>query len=223
MLTYTKATLKPSLQSWNVNADPDFVSKLDEIIQRGELRLSQMLDLDSLDTVSTTTTSATVPEVWKPDNLIVERLLLIAAPTGKKGVLPRSRAWVQLMNEDDEEGVPKYYCEHDEDRWAMAPIPNAALLIYVHGLFRPASITDGSDNTETWFSTRVPNLLWLACSIEANEFLKNWARKAQTESDLAEQAEDWLGIAAKLQRSDIEDLVGGRQNQNKPNTQGVTE
>lgn len=220
MLTYTKGTLKASLSSWNVTSDPDFAATRDEIIRKGELRLAHLLDLDSLDSVGTTTTAGTVPEVFKPDNLIIDRMLVIDPVSSRKQIIfHRHRGWIELMNADDEEGVPKYYADFDEERWFVTPIPNAAYLIYVHGLYRPASIVDGNDDNETWFSTRVPELLWLACSIEANEFLKNWARKASNEAELIEKSQRFLGIAASLQRSDYADLVGGMQNQNKPSTQ----
>lgn len=224
MLTYTKATLKSSLQDWNVNADPNFVAALDEIIRKGELRLMKLLDLECFDAIGTTTTTASSDEVFKPDNLIVDRLLMI--DTGSGAIRPvqfRSRAWVAMNNQDAETGVPKYYAEMDETRWNVAPLADTARMIYVHGLYRPASIVDGADANETWFSTRVPELLFLACSIEANEYLKHWARKSANESDLAEQAQQWLGIAARLQRTDVEDLLGDRMNLNKPNAQGVTE
>jgi hypothetical protein len=224
MLTFTKATLKTALQKWNTTADTEFVGELDAIIKRGELRLERLLDLEMLDSVATTTTAATVPEVFVPDNLIVDRLLMIdSGAPGKKAMLHRSRGWIELMNEDDEEGLPRFYCDFDEGRWFVTPIPNAAYLIYVHGLYRPASIADGNDDNTTWLSEHLPDLLFLACSVEACEFLKFWAHKASNEIDLNTKAAAFLGIAANLQRSDIEDLLGGRQNQNKPNTQGVTE
>ncbi len=221
---YTKGTLKTKLQEWNEDNSAEFVAELDEVIKRGEFRLARLLDLEQIDSVVTATTSGTVPEVWKPENLIVDRLLLIdPISTSKKIVFRRSRAWVEMFNVDDEEGVPKYYADYDEERWFMAPIPDDAYLIYVHGLFRPASITDGNDDNTSWFSTRVPDLLYLACSIEACEYLKFWAHKSAAEAELTEKAEKFLGIAAALQRSDVEDLVGNRQNANKPNTQQVTE
>lgn len=220
MFQYTKGTLKDSLKLWvegnGDDADDDFVTALDEIIQRGELRLSRDLDLDSLDSVLTTTTAGTVPEVFKPDNMLTERLLQISVAGRTYAMHKRHRAWIEAMNRDAEELDPAerftiYYAEYDEDRWFLAPIPDDAYLITVHGIFRPASITDGNDDTTTWFSTRVPDLLHAACSIEAAEMLKNWARKAAQEAEYNAKLDDVRGITENLQRADIESIVMGRQ------------
>lgn len=216
---YTKATLKEKLQSWNTNADSAFVGELDDVIMRGEFRLERLLDLEQFDSVVATATIASNPNVVKPDNLVVDRYLVIDTGAGKQPIQRRSRAWVTMYNTDDEEGVPKYYSDLNEENWFVAAIPDDAYDIDVHGLFRPVSLIDGGDDDTTWLSTRLPDLLYLACSIEANEFLKFWAHKAANEAELADKAEQFLGIAAGLQRSDVEDLVGSRQNANKPSTQ----
>lgn len=225
MFQYTKATLRAALLDWNTNSNAEYVAALDDIIQRGELRLSRLLDLDNLDGVLTTTTAGTVPEVFKPANLVNERVLVLDPGAAANVQLQkRSRAWIEAMNATGAQGVPRYYGEFDtadEDsaRWFVAPIPDAAYLIFVHGNFSPASIVDGSDGTVTWFSRRVPDLLFLACSVEANEYLKYWAKKAANEAELAEKAAAFLGVAANLTRADTEDLLGQRQKQNAAPTQ----
>jgi hypothetical protein len=172
-----------------------------------------------LDSVQTAVTVGSNAQVVKPANMVIDRLLTIDTGSGRKVVHRRSRAWIEMYNVDAEEGVPKYYSDYNEADWFLAPIPNGALEIVVHGYFRPASIVDGADGGTTWFSTRVPDLLFLACSIEACEFLKFWAHKAANEADLEAKAARYLGAAASLQRSDVEDIVGNRQNVNKPSTQ----
>jgi hypothetical protein len=221
MFQYTKATLKDHLQLWvegnGDDADDTFIAALDEIIQRGELRLSRDLDLDNLDSVLTTTTAGTVPEVFKPDNLVTERFMEVSIANVTYPLSKRHRAWVAGMNragaELDPTAIPGelYYAELDEERWTFAPIPDDAYLIYVHGIYRPASITDGNDDNTTWFSTRVPDLLATACAIEAAEMLKNWARKAVAEAEYTAKLDDVRGITENLQRADIESIVGGRQ------------
>lgn len=216
---YTKTSLKTALQLWNTNADSEFVGALDEIIKRGEFRLERMLDLEQFDTAVAAETAAGTALVVKPANLVIDRLLMLASGAGWVPLPRRSRAWVEMYNVDGETGVPKYYADYDEANWFVAPIPSAILAITVHGLYRPVSLVDGADAGTTWLSTRVPDLLYLACSVEANEFLKFWAHKAANEVELADKAQKFLGIAAGMQRSDVEDIVGNRQNVNKPGTQ----
>jgi hypothetical protein len=221
MLQYTKASLKLHLQSWvegnGADADAEFIAHLDEVIQAGEVKLSVDLNLDSLDSVLTTTTAGTVPEVFKPSNLIVETLLVLdAGLTGRFNLVKRSRAYIEALNSDLVEGIPVAYAEFDGDRWFLAHVPNAAYLIYVHGTFTPVSITDGDDTNTTWFSTRVPDLLALACEIEAARLLKFWARKAEAEAVYTARLDGIRALTAKLQRADIHDLVGNNTRTQRP-------
>lgn len=221
MLSYTKATLKDHLSAWvegnGAQADEDFVNALDEIIQSGEVKLSRDLDLDSLDSVSTVSTVASAAEVFKPDNLIAERLLVVVDGDGKKkSLVKRGRAYIEELNSEDEEGVPQFYSEFDEDRWFFAHVPDDIYLVFVHGDFTPASIVDGDDDTTTWFSTRVPDLLALACESEAARYLKFWAKKAEADASYTAKLDNARAITANLQRSDIEDIVGSGQRENRP-------
>lgn len=216
---YTKATLQDALKSFLEDRSPEFVAALPDIIRLGEARLAKRLDLDALDSVGVTETTGGAVEVNKPENLVVDRLMIVNLGDRKKAVHRRNRGWVELYNVDGETGEPKYYCELDEERWLVGPIPSQVWELSIHGLYRPVSIMDGAETGTTWFSTRVPELLLLACSIEALEFLKFWSKKAAQEADFEQQASNWMKIAGALQRSDIEDILGQRMNANKPDTQ----
>lgn len=220
MLQYTKATLKAHLKSWvegnGTDADEDFVAALDEIIQTAENNLSRDIDLDNLDSSLDTTTSNTEPEVFKPGNLTVERLLQISVAGHTYALLKRSRAFIEAMNSDGVNAAPKYYAEFDEDRWFVAPIANGSYLITVHGNYRPASITDGDDGTTTWFSTHVADVLALACRSAAAEFIKLWSLKAACDAEYTSRLADARALTANLQRIDIEDLIGSGRHQQQP-------
>lgn len=212
--SYSKLTLKNHCSEWiegnGSQADADFTAALDEIIQRGESRVLRDLDLDSLDSSLQTTTAATVPEAFKPSNLITERLLVISISGVKRTLQKRSRAWIESMNRTDTLGQPQYYAEFDEDRWFLAPIPTAAYSITVHGIYRPGSIVDGNDSNTTWLSTRFPDILAAACDIEAARKLKNWSRVAAAEAEYAGKLDNVLAQTKNLKRADVEDIIGGR-------------
>ena len=132
----------------------------------------------------------------------------------------RSRAWVDFYNRTATTGSPLYYAERNETTWALAPIPAGIYQLTIHGAFDFVSIMDGAAGATTWFSTQVPDLFYLACSIEACEYLKAWAKKAQNEADFNRLAAEFVATAKQLQRADIEDIIGMRQNQNPAGTQG---
>lgn len=218
-MEFTQETLLDALQAFNEDDSEEFVDNLPTIVRLGEARLAKRLDLDSLDGIDTVETVTDSTEITKPDDLVVERLLVLSGADSKTVVHRRTRAWVELYNADGEIGTPKYYCDLDDERWLVAPAAAQVLEISVHGLYRPVSIMDGAATGTTWFSTRVPELLLLACSIDALEFLKFWSKKSAQEADFEAQASAWLKIAAPLQRVDVEDILGSRQNVNKPDTQ----
>lgn len=216
---YTKATLKAALLLFNDDDNAELVAALDDLIRLGESRLYKRLDLDALDAIGNAVTVAASAEVSKPDNLVVDRLIVLNNGGEKSFVHRRSRAWLEQYNVDDEQDVPKYYSDLDENRWIVGPLASQEFELLIHGLYRPVSLVDGADDGTTWFSTRVPELLLAACSIEVCEFRKFWSKKAAQEAAFEEQAALWLKIAAPLQRSDVEDIVGNRQNENKSDTQ----
>jgi hypothetical protein len=41
--------------------------------------------------------------------------------------------------------VPKYYAQFDVDNFILAPTPDAGYVVDIHYLYRPASLTAGSD------------------------------------------------------------------------------
>lgn len=220
MFQYTKETLKAHLQQWvegnGADADETFIDDLDEIIQRGELRCMRDLDLSSFDYVLDTTTSGTVPEVFKPGELVAERLVVISVDGRKSQLQKRSRAFIEAMNRDGTYGTPKYYGEWDEDRWFLAPIPADAWIIYVHGEYRPVSLVDGDDANTTWLSTRFPDILAAACSIEAAQQLRNWGLMAVAQAVYEGKLDDVRGLTANLRRSDVGEIIGDRMVQRTP-------
>lgn len=220
MLSYTQTTIKSSLQTFNVNSDPDFVTNLPEIIRKGEMRLARYLDLDNLDTMDTSvSTAASTVTVTKPTTLMFERLVEVTVAGTTTFVKKRSRAWVDNYNKAGGTGTPVYYAERSETTWALAPIPAGVYGLTIHGSFDFVSIMDGAAGATTWFSTQVPDLFYLACSVEACEYLKAWAKKAQNEADFNRLAAEFVATAKQLQRADIEDIIGMRQNQNPAGTQ----
>lgn len=212
MLSYTKATLKAALTSWNRNGSPEFVLELDNIIKRGEVQLIRALDLDCQVGETDTTTAALTSEVFKPEDLIAETELWITVAGVRTMLLKRSRAWVRLMGTTA--GTPLYFCELDEFRWTVGPPALAAYLIDVTGELAPESITDGDDNNTTWMSTKVPDLLYLSCAIMACEFLKFWTHKAAALEEFAAAVAIYRGETPNQTLTQAGDQLGSRQEAN---------
>lgn len=212
MLSYTKASLKAALTSWNRNSAPEFATELDDIIKRGELSLFRALDFDPLVTDNDTSTAANAAEVFKPENLINETECWITVSGTRTMLLKRSRAWVKLCSQTA--GTPLYYCELDTERWEVGPPAADAYLITVTGNYTPDSITDGDDDNTTYFSTKVPDLLYIACAIEACEFLKFWGHKEALLQEFATKVAVFRGEAPNQELTQAGDQLGDRQQSN---------
>lgn len=212
MLSYTKASLKASLLAWNRNSAPEFEDNLDEIIRKGELELMRAIDFDPLITENDTSTSASAAEVFKPDNLLHETELWITVGSTRTPLLKRSRAWVKSVSQTA--GTPKYYCELDETRWNVGPPAAGVYLIEVTGQYAPDSLADGDDDGTSYFSTVMPDLLYLACSIAATTFLKAWNQKTALVAEFTAKVAVLRGETPNQEYTQGGDLLGERQQAN---------
>ena len=68
--------------------------------------------------------------------------------------------------------MPKYYASFDVSNFILAPTPNASFATELHYLYRPASLTAGSDSGTTWLSKNAELSLLYASLIEAYIFMK---------------------------------------------------
>jgi len=69
-------------------------------------------------------------------------------------------------------GLPKYYASFDVSNFILAPTPNAAFTVELHYLYRPASLTAGSESGTTWLSENAELSLLYGALVEAYIFMK---------------------------------------------------
>ncbi len=212
MLVYTQDTLKAALTLWNRNSAPEFVTTLPEIIQRGELALSRAIDFDPEHSDNDTTTTASATEVFKPADLLNEDSLWITVAGARTPLVKRSRDFCKYITRTP--GTPQYYCEMDETRWEVAPPALDAYLITVTGGYELSSIMDGDGTTTTYFSTKLPDLLYLACSIEATGFIKFWERQDRLIAEFSAKVATFRGETPNNDHPQGADQVGDRQQSN---------
>jgi hypothetical protein len=219
MLSYTKATLKAALTAWNRNSAPQFEDELDDIIKRGELSLLRAIDYDPELEDNDTSTAASSEEVFKPGSLLHETELWVTVSGVRTPLRKRSRAWIKYITTTP--GTPLYYCERDEERWDIAPPAADAYLVTVTGQYAPDSITDGDDDNTTYFSTTMPDLLYVACAIEACEFLKYWTHKAALLEEFGAKVAIFRGETPNQESTQAGDKLGDRQQLNPVKPPGM--
>lgn len=179
-LSYTYNQLLDALQKWPKDSDSAYVSDLPQIIQMGELRLARELNLelwDVRDTSQSVTAAATRAArlITKPTDTIVVRDVMLALD----GVIVahpelRSRSFIDRYAPDPtQQGKPRYYCEESATQLQLAPTPDEDYDVIMLVMKRPADgFTSSSGNTTSWLSTRVPDALFAACLMEAEQYLK---------------------------------------------------
>lgn len=209
MLQYTKGTLKAALTAWNRNSAPQFVTELDHIIKRGEIGLFRSLNLAPMLSSNDTATGTASSEVFKPSNLLRERALWVTVAGVRTPVYKRDPSWIKFYSTTP--GTPQYYAEKDTTRWDVAPPALVPYLITVDGEYAFESIIDGAnDDSTSYFSLTYPVELYLACCIEACEFLKFWEHKAQLVQEYGAKIAILRGDNAKNEKTEGEDQVAER-------------
>tara|TARA_R110002072_G_scaffold299303_1_gene474590 strand:- start:102 stop:1040 length:939 start_codon:yes stop_codon:yes gene_type:complete len=75
----------------------------------------------------------------------------------------------------DSTGLPRYYGVFDVNNFLLSPTPNDTYEAELHYLYRPASITAGSEGSTTWLSENAELSLLYAALVEAYVYMKGEA------------------------------------------------
>ena len=180
MTNKTYAELEQQLQDWLEDDDSEFQGSIEEIIQLGQMRCWRDLDLSiftSEDSVATTATLETLVKPITDTELVSFQSLWFDFDLGDGRGL--RRYWLELRSTDfvrdmqrpGVTGLPKYYCERDQDTWELAPVPDAIYAVNTRGTTRLETL-DPVTNTTNWLSLHQSDLLFKACLAEAEAFLK---------------------------------------------------
>lgn len=176
-ITYTYATLTAAIKSYAEDTDANFVANTDDFIAKAETRILRDLDLELFEAWSLVTVSGSNRNVVKPTNTIEVNDLWIRSPSTLQWVeLPRRSFEYCLLYAPVEAttGVPEFYSEFDEDDIYVVPTPDQSYSggnARVRATIRPTGLS--GTNTTSWLSDNVADLLFHACMIEAQNYLKN--------------------------------------------------
>ncbi len=176
-ITYTYATLTAAIKSYAEDTDANFVANIDDMIAKAETRILRDLDLELFEAWSLVTISAGTRNVVKPDNTIEVNDVWIRNPATKEWTeLPRRTFEYCLLYAPIEAAVrvPEFYSEFDKDDIYVVPTPDQSYSggnARVRATIRPTGLS--SSNTTSWLGSNVADLLFHACMIEAQNFLKN--------------------------------------------------
>lgn len=168
--TFTYVQLTTALTEWVEERSSEYLSNLDRIIKRGELKLLRDLDLSIFDLETDKNTSNGSEELDKPDNIVVARTLSYDPGGGATRAFLRERS-LDFVRDYGGSGNPLYYAEKSATKYALAPVPTSTIAIKILHIVRPASLV--TDTNGTILSLRFADALFYACILSAEEFLQN--------------------------------------------------
>jgi hypothetical protein len=196
---FTYNQLRAALQSWPVEDNDEYTADLPKIIDMGELRLVRDLNMEIFDeTASAIVVTSGSRFLTKPTGFIQTRTLWLITSGTKTPLLQRSRDFCNaLAPTPATTGVPRYYCEYSATQWMVVPTPNATGTAESLFIKRPTGLASGTQNT--WLGDNVGDVLFLACLMEA----ENWLKADDRFADIKGQYDEKLNIARAELRNSI--------------------
>mgnify|MGYP003120751680 FL=1 len=172
-MSFTLSTLKSTVQDYVESTETSFTSNLNRFIQEAEDRIfnNVQLPVQRKNVQGALTASnrflATPTDFYAPFSVAVisndkYHYLDFKHPSFIKEFSPTTTVT----------GRPKYYSLLDDTAFEVSPIPDTNYTVEVHYLYKPASLTAGSDSGTTVLSTDYPEALLYGTLAEAAVFLK---------------------------------------------------
>lgn len=172
-MTMTYGELKQAIQDYTENDETTFVNNLPLFIRLAEERILKSVQLNLFQKNQFGNMTLGNEYLAAPSDFLAPFSLSIDVSGDKEFLLFKDLDFVQTYNPDASvTGQPKYYAQFDVDNFIIAPTPNANYTVDIHYLYRPASLTAGSDSGTSWLSENAEITLLYASLVEAYTFMK---------------------------------------------------
>lgn len=172
-MTMTYGELKQAIQDYTENDESTFVSNIPLFIRLAEERILKSVQLNLFQKNQFGNMTSGNEYLAAPSDFLAPFSLSIEVSGDKEFLLFKDLDFVQSYNPDaTTTGQPKYYAQFDVDNFIIAPTPDANYTVDIHYLYRPASLTAGSDSGTSWLSENAEITLLYAALVEAYTFMK---------------------------------------------------
>ena len=172
-MSFTYATLKTAIGDYLESAETTFTTNLPTFIQEAEERILKFVELpEQRKNVQGVTTASTRFLACPSDFLAPMSLAIISDNTYTYLDLKHASFLKEYSPTTTVTGQPKYYSIFSQDSFSLAPVPDAIYTVELHYLYKPASLTSGSDSGTTVLSTDYPDALLYGSLVEGAIFLK---------------------------------------------------
>jgi len=172
-MTMTYGELKQAIQDYTENDETTFVNNLPLFIRLTEERILKNVQLNLFQKNQFGNMTGSNEYLAAPTDFLAPFSLSIDVNGDKEFLLFKDLDFVQSYSPDATvTGQPKYYAQFDKDNFILGPTPDANYTADIHYLYRPASLTAGSDSGTTWLSENAEITLLYGSLIEAYTFMK---------------------------------------------------
>ena len=172
-MSFTYATLKTAIGDYLESSETTFTNNLPTFIQEAEDRILKFVELpEQRKNVQGQTTANTRFLACPSDFLAPMSLAIVSSNTYTYLDLKHASFLKEYSPTTTVTGQPKYYSIFSQDSFSLAPVPDAIYTVELHYLYKPASLTSGSDSGTTVLSTDYPDALLYGSLVEGAIFLK---------------------------------------------------
>jgi len=175
-MTMTYGQLKQAIQDYTQYSEASFVNNLPLFIRLSEERILKNVQLSLFRKNATASAVSGGKYLACPSDFLAPYSLSYEVSGDKVFLEFKDVNFVQTYTPDGADaGKPKYYAQFDVSYFILGPAPDAAYVMELHYLYRPASLTAGPDSGVTWLSDNAETALLYGALIEANIYLKGEA------------------------------------------------
>tara|TARA_R100000908_G_scaffold53792_1_gene29074 strand:+ start:1699 stop:2346 length:648 start_codon:yes stop_codon:yes gene_type:complete len=172
-MSFTFAQLKTALQDYTENTETSFVTNLPIFIRTAEERILKSVQLSLFRKNVSGSMASGNKYLAMPTDFLAPYSLSFTNNGEHMFLEFKDVSFVQTYNPDySSTGLPRYYASFDVSNFILAPTPNAAFTVELHYLYRPASLTAGSESGTTWLSENAELSLLYGALVEAYIFMK---------------------------------------------------
>lgn len=172
-MTMTYGELKQAIQDFTENDETTFVNNIPLFIRFAEERILKSVQLNLFQRNQSGTMTSGNEYLAAPSDFLAPFSLSIDVGGDKEFLQFKDLDFVQTYNPDaTTTGQPRYYAQFDVDSFILAPTPDANYTVDIHYLYRPASLTAGSDSGTSWLSENAELTLLYGALVEAYTFMK---------------------------------------------------
>jgi len=173
-MSFTYGELKQAIQDYTENNETTFVNNLPIFIRNAEERVLKNVQLDFFRRNSSAAFLASNKYLAIPSDYLAPFSLQLTDSDGNEVFLDFKD--VDFISEFAPDasvtGTPRYYAVFDINNFIVAPTPSTNYTVELHYLYRPASLTAGTDSGTTWLSTNAPMAMLYGSLSEAYVFMK---------------------------------------------------